>query len=228
MLPPKRIQRRPCLFSILLVLLWVTRLYAQPVATNRVLELDGDGAYVVLPPNIFTNLNEATVEVWAKWDSFQAVSRIFEFGAGYQSMSLFNHAETTDLRFNIYPDFAQPGSPSQHIIRVNDLLRTSEWIHLAAISGRGGMKLYANGVLVGEHTNAASFADIKVSQTNYFGRGLARIRGIKIIMDRWTSCAFGTTGAPNNRFARICSSRWPERSRVWSVYGILTTSRTAS
>jgi hypothetical protein len=36
------------------------------------------------------------------------------------------------------------------------------------------MQLYANGMLVGEHTNAASFADIKVSQTNVLGRGLVR------------------------------------------------------
>jgi len=36
---------------------------AQPVNTsNRVLELDGKGSYVELPPNIFKDLEEATVE----------------------------------------------------------------------------------------------------------------------------------------------------------------------
>ena len=140
-------------------------------AQNRVLELDGNGSYVELPPNIFTNLTEATVELWAKWDSFPNYSRVFDFGASYQSMNVFNHARTPDLRFNLYPRNAQKDPSLLYHIRVNGLLTAHEWIHLAAVSGPGGMKLYANGELVGLHTNTASFADIKVSQTNYFGRG---------------------------------------------------------
>ncbi|HEU0040454.1 MAG TPA: LamG-like jellyroll fold domain-containing protein [Verrucomicrobiae bacterium] len=146
-------------------------------AQNKVLELDGFGSYVELPPNIFTNLTEATVEVWARWDSFRAYSRIFEFGAAWQSMNLFNHDRTPDLRFNLYPQNAKLDRSLMHHIRVNGLLTANEWIHLAAVSGPGGMKLYANGALVGEHTNAASFADIHVSHTNVFGRGLTRNPG---------------------------------------------------
>lgn len=157
-------------------------LQAQPLAQtgsppNHVLDLDGTNSWIELPPNIFTNLTEATVEVWVKWDSFQAFSRVFEFGAAFQSMSLFNHAASPDLRFNIYPEYAPTGSPGQYIIRVNDFLRTNEWVHLAALSGPGGMKLYANGVLIGEHTNQASFSDIKVAQTNILGRGLVQNPG---------------------------------------------------
>jgi concanavalin A-like lectin/glucanase superfamily protein len=145
-------------------------------AQNKVLELDGFGSYVELPPDIFTNLTEATVEAWAKWDSFRGFSRIFEFGAGYQSMSLFNHGTTPDVRFNLYPRNARQDPSSLYFVRVNGLLELHEWVHLAAVSGPGGMKLYVNGVLMGEHTNAASFADIKVTQTNYFGRGLVNNR----------------------------------------------------
>jgi hypothetical protein len=144
------------------------------LAQNRVLELDGNGSYVELPPDIFTNLTEATVEVWAKWDSLRNYSRVFDFGAFYQSMSVFNHARTPDLRFNLYPRNAQRDPSLLYHIRVNGLLKTHEWIHLAAVSGPGGMQLYVNGVLFGSHTNAASFADIKVSHTNLFGRGTTR------------------------------------------------------
>ncbi len=170
---------RTTFFVFCLVLLAVAdQVQSQPVtssAPNHVLELDGTNSWVELPPNIFTNLTEATVEVWAKWDSLRNFSRIFEFGAGWQSMSLFNHGDTADLRFNIYPEYAAPGSGNpQHIVRVNNLLRTIEWIHFAALSGPGGMKLYANGALVGEHTSQASFADIKVAQTNIVGRGLVQ------------------------------------------------------
>ena len=137
------------------------------LAQNHVLELDGDGSYVVLPPNTFTNLTESTVEVWAKWDGFRAYSGIFEFGGADKSMLLLNHSTSSDLRFNLYPQFG-----ADDPIRVNSLLRTNEWIHLAALSGPGGMKLYANGMQVGEHTNAASFADMKISRTNLIGRAL--------------------------------------------------------
>ncbi|HSU54797.1 MAG TPA: LamG-like jellyroll fold domain-containing protein, partial [Candidatus Dormibacteraeota bacterium] len=98
---------------------------------------------------------------------------MFEFGAKMQSMCLMNHATTPDLRFNLYPQYAQPIAPNlRPQVRVNGLLQTNQWIHIAAVSGPGGMKLYANGELVGQGTNKASFADIKVSQTNWLGRGL--------------------------------------------------------
>ncbi len=172
---------RTTFFVFCLVLLAVAdQVQSQPVtssAPNHVLELDGTNSWVELPPNIFTNLTEGTVEVWVKWDRFQTYSRVFEFGAAWQSMSLFNHMETADLRFNLYPEFAQGNPEFLNIVRVNGLLRTNEWIHLAALSGPGGMKLYANGVLVGEHTSQASFADIKVAQTNILGRGLAQTPG---------------------------------------------------
>ena len=159
------------------LLAWLVLLTPFAPAQNRVLELDGNGSYVELPPNIFRSLTQATVEVWAKWDSFRAYSRIFDFGAYWQSMSMFNHANLPDLRFNLYPQYAKDDRALTHFIRVNQLLKISEWIHLAAVSGPGGMQLFANGVLVGEHTNAASFADIRVWHTNQFGRGFIRNPG---------------------------------------------------
>ena len=143
-------------------------------AQNKVLKLDGNASYVELPPNIFKDLTQATVEAWVRFERLRNYSRIFEFGAGWQSMSLFNHGNTSDLRFNLYPQFAKTNVELQYIVRAPGLLRTNEWIHLAAVSGSRGMKLYANGVLVGQHTNGASFADIKAFQTNYLGRGLVR------------------------------------------------------
>ncbi|HEX5222447.1 MAG TPA: LamG-like jellyroll fold domain-containing protein [Verrucomicrobiae bacterium] len=143
-------------------------------AQNRVLELDGDGSYVELPTNIFQNLTEATVEAWAKWDRFNAYSRVFEFGASFQSMSVFNHANSGDLRFNLYPQFARNTPALMYTARTNGVLRTNEWVHIAAVSGPGGMLLYVNGVLAVRHTNEACLASIKAEQLNLLGRGLAR------------------------------------------------------
>ena len=110
-------------------------------AQNKVLQLDGNGSYVELPPNIFNDLTQATVEVWAKWDEFRTYSRIFEFGAAWNSMSLFNHTTTSDLRYNLYPQNAKLDPSLLYSIRVPGLLRSNEWIHLAAVSGPRGMKL---------------------------------------------------------------------------------------
>jgi hypothetical protein len=143
-------------------------------AQNRVLELDGNGSYVELPPNIFNNLTEATVEVWAKWDRFNNYSRVFEFGAGWHSMSVFNHDNRPDLRFNLYPRPAKDNVALAFNARADGVLRSNEWIHIAVVAGPGGMKLYANGEVVALHTNQACLADIKVAQQNLFGRGLTR------------------------------------------------------
>ena len=63
-------------FASLLGLLAGVGLFAQlalihaqpaiPAATNHILELDGRGGYVELPPNIFNDLDEATVEAWVR------------------------------------------------------------------------------------------------------------------------------------------------------------------
>lgn len=142
-------------------------------AQNLALQLDGQGSYVQLPPNLFTNLTEATVEVWARWETFENYSRVFEFGAPWHSISVFNLRHQPDLRFNVWPHYAKTSPALQYKIEVPGVLRTYEWVHLAAVSGPGGMLLYVNGRLVGQHTNEASFAALGATPTNYLGRGLS-------------------------------------------------------
>ena len=48
---------------------------AAPVPGNHVLELDGTGGYVELPPNIFNDLDEATVEAWVRLDDFSGTGK---------------------------------------------------------------------------------------------------------------------------------------------------------
>ena len=67
---PTRAHTALWLTFIALVLFQSFTLHAQPSVTNQVLELDGNGSYVELPPNIFKDLKEATVEEWAKRESF--------------------------------------------------------------------------------------------------------------------------------------------------------------
>lgn len=39
-----------------------------PTIPNHVLELDGTVGYAEMPPNIFNDLDQATVEAWVRWD----------------------------------------------------------------------------------------------------------------------------------------------------------------
>lgn len=158
--------------AVLLSVGWLTP--ASAAEPNRVLELDGNGSYVELPPDIFRDLNAATVEAWVKWDRFQNYSRVFEFGASWQSMSLFNQGTSADLRFNLYPKRAKDDPSQLFNARANGILQSNQWVHLAAVSGPGGMKLYLNGEVVAMHTNEACLAAIKPAQVNLIGRGLSQ------------------------------------------------------
>lgn len=166
---------RPAAFRCLLALALLAGAPLLPAQTftNKALKLDGKGSYVELPRDIFKSHTQATIEVWARWAEFGSFSRVFEFGASYHSVSLFNNATNNDLRFNIYPRMAKSDQRYMFVANARGLLRTNEWVHIAAVCGPGGMKLYANGRLVAQHTNTAAFADILTTQTNLIGHGLA-------------------------------------------------------
>src|SRR5881394_3954706 len=95
-------------------------LHAQPSATNRVLELDGTGGYVELPPNVFNDLEEATVEAWVRWDDFSGESkRVFNYGDARRDFSITSRDAAPSLWFVI-------GDAQQqlHEIDLPNLLRT--------------------------------------------------------------------------------------------------------
>ena len=74
-----------------------------PAKPGRVLHLTGDGSFAELPPDIFTNLHEVTVEGWVKWERFAARSRFFDFGEAWHSINVKNDNATGDLVFDMIP-----------------------------------------------------------------------------------------------------------------------------
>jgi hypothetical protein len=137
----------------------------QPASTNYALKLDGTNSFVELPPNIFTNLTEATVEGWVKWDAFSSYSRFFDFGKARQDISVNQDATRPNLRFEI-----NTGPDQQAVVMASDALRLNEWIHIAAVFGRGGMKLYVNGELRDSSSVTNSFKEVANGEHNYLGR----------------------------------------------------------
>ena len=134
-------------------------------AENRVLQLDGDGDYVELPSDIFNDFEEATVEGWIKWERFGTYMRFFDFGKAWQAMVVGNFFNTPDLNFELW----LPGR-QQHTIVAANILRTNEWCHIALVTGKQGVKLYFDGMLVGTNAFTGSFSAIKNGEHNYLGR----------------------------------------------------------
>jgi len=145
---------------------------AQPVPTvpapNHVLELDGTNSFVELPPNIFNDLTEATVEGWVQWRQLRAWSRFFDFGNVWRAMNLHNFNRSDTLRFGLsLPPFTKD---SELLLTVSGLIRTNHWCHLAAVTGPQGVRLYYNGVLVATDAYSGSFASLGTNAHNYLGR----------------------------------------------------------
>ncbi len=132
------------------------------------LQLDGKDDYVQLPSDIFNDLSQATVEAWVKWERFGYFSQPLGFGNGekWRAMAINNNMFGSDLQYFIYDNL------KLNLIKVPNILKTGQWCHIAAVSGRGGMKLYLNGVMVGEHEYSGSFSSIGNDEHNYIGRPL--------------------------------------------------------
>jgi len=133
--------------------------------TNRVLDLDGMNSYVELPPDIFTNLTDATVEGWVKWRRFRNNSRFFDFGEAWHSVNVQNRGREGTLYFEVVPE-----TDEVHSLATPGILRSNEWVHVAAVSGKAGMQFYLDGVLIATNDYAGSLAAVKSGRHNYFGR----------------------------------------------------------
>ena len=117
--------------------------------------------------NIFNDLDEATIEAWVKWERFGHYSQPFGFGSSekWQIMVVNNEYSSSTLQFYIY-DFQE----ELHLIQVKNLLLLNQWLHIAAVSGKNGIKLHLNGALVGENDYTGSFSAINNGDLNYFGK----------------------------------------------------------
>ena len=150
---------------------------------NQVLQLDGKDDHAVLPSEILNGLEEFTIESWAKWEELRYYSQLFAFGAIWQSIGVNHWENTLALQFFIYDqnrnlhlitsmnlyDYqsSQPFIRAER--RMGDLF-TGRWHHVAAVAGKGGMKLYLDGVLVAQNEYEASFAQLDSNTTNFLGR----------------------------------------------------------
>lgn len=137
-----------------------------PVATNRVLYLDGQGSFVQLPPGCFSNLTAITVEGWVKWDGFQPGSHVFEFGLR-NSIRVVNGPGANRrhlglvLRDERYSKQSALGTPN--------VLETNNWEYVTAVVTPTSRRLYQNGIVEAEETGTNLFPSLVDDPRNYLG-----------------------------------------------------------
>ncbi len=167
---PNSVTRWFCVAAIWLFIVLFAQpatLTAQIAANNHVLDLDGHSSSVELPPHIFDRLTESTVEVWVKWLDLHQHTDVFDFGRDAREFIICSRAYGG-------VGFGLTGVGYQKSLRVYNILHTNEWCHLAAVTGRDGMKFYFNGFLVETNAYAGSFAELQSGDENLVGRDNAK------------------------------------------------------
>jgi hypothetical protein len=150
-------------FALLLLISGPLILHAQPAPASHVLDLDGRDSYVELPDDIFQELTEGTVEAWIFADHWNGIQRFFNFGEYEYDMGVGRPLnKNSGLQFFI----SQIDLQSETVVQ--STVPAREWLHLAAVSGPGGMELYLNGLLLGSAPFTGSFNSISGKQ-NYIG-----------------------------------------------------------
>src|SRR5207244_4662877 len=91
--------------------------------------------------------------------------RVFNYGDARRDLSITTRTDTANLWF-VLGDAQQ----ALHGVEIPNLLSARQWCHIAAVSGKGGMKLYLNGALAGTNEYSGSFAGLKNGNHFYFGQ----------------------------------------------------------
>ena len=114
---------------------------------NRTLYLNGDSAYMELPATIFKGLNEATIDMWVKWEQIQSFARLFAYGKKGNEIGINNKEGLNSLQAYSYHDWQVD---KRELV---DFIRTKKWYHIALAIKANRYSFFVNGQLVGEFTS---------------------------------------------------------------------------
>ena len=156
-----------CLLGLLA---WGHALHAQPASEppNRVLELDGTNSFVELPAGAFTHLDEVTVEGWVKWESFESMSRFFDFTFAGFGLNVHNRSTTAALHIETTRGDTLASAT------LPEFLPQGRWIHVAATASARQFSLFVNGRLAATGGRAGPFSSAGIEKRNYLGRSNAK------------------------------------------------------
>ena len=144
-----------CLIGVLICCLPDQAAGQQAGEMRNVLFLDGGNGYAILPPHVTSGLTDATVEAWVQWSSIKKWARVFDFGREGNAAVVQNEKASRTVNFAIYDR-----QSTRHRIQARSVVRQGGWHHVAVVCGRGGMKFYFDGQLVGQDVYRGSLAEV--------------------------------------------------------------------
>ena len=123
-------------------------LSGEPINTtplpNYVLSLDQRGGYLKLPPRIFAELDEATIEGWVNWRTVNQPGHFYQYGRVGEDILIKASGP--------FESVGRPGdlvaSAPDHDLSMPGLVRSNQWCHVCLVTGKSGMKIYFNGIKV--------------------------------------------------------------------------------
>src|SRR5436190_9375056 len=168
---PAAEQRLAGALWILLCLLWPACLSAQSLTPpGPVLKLQEQGRYLELPPDVFNDFTESTIEAWVKFNTAGGrCHRLFSYGTNNRDINIL----TETGKRNLWLVIVGPGGALQ-IANGRDAVRAGEWMHLAGVTGSDGMKLYINGVLAATNPYQKSFSSLGEKNLNRIGQSAGK------------------------------------------------------
>lgn len=104
------------------------------------LSLNGTSDYVSLPYRI-GELDEMTFSAWVKMGQTTAWQRIFDFGRSTDNYLFLTNSNGSRLRYEICKDGTKQG------LNATKTLSKDTWTHVVLTTGKGGTKIYLDGVL---------------------------------------------------------------------------------
>lgn len=185
---------------------------------NGALALDGANDHVTLPVGVVNSLGDFTISCWIKLASVSTWSRVFDFGFGGNSNSIYLTPRATSssgpVRFGM-----RVGGTSQ-LIEGTSALPAGEWVHVAVtLSGTTGT-LYVNGVVAGTNSSM-TFNPSRIGTTtnNYIGRSQSTADPyLNGIIDEFE--IFGRTLLPTEITALANPPPSPEITSATSANGV--------
>jgi hypothetical protein len=180
---------------------------------NRVLELDGKNSYVELPRGIFTNLTEATVEMWFNFTALNNAG-LFAYGSLEHDFGIGNHWEGPHLTAFVNRRTAG-GALSE--AQARNVLEPNRWFHVAVTLGANRLRLYLDGVPVAAHPATNSLADVDPAGPFFLGKMVLRPQLAHAKLDEvrvWT-VARSEAQIRENMFQKL-NGREPSLVALWN------------
>jgi streptogramin lyase len=136
----------------------------RPVPARRSVHLIHTNDWLNLPPLVFSDLTNVTLETWVTWDRFEG-GRLYYYGEGLKDAGL-------ELGWEGAPDFSfwicyEPGKWRR--VHGGGPIQLRTWYHVAAVTGVYGMKLYVNGILVDSDATPTPFSVGPTGKYHFLG-----------------------------------------------------------